>query len=248
MANNYSGANTPALVITGVTSALDGNLYRCRATNEFGAVTSESAALTVNAPPVTNALFLPPLTESTGDLYADCAAAYAVTSSPNCNGCSAYEACPNSDDVDFYNFSASGFGSELDYSYEIAGGGANMTNMDMWASIGANVGDVITASYGVGSGDGGTGQRGTLTIYNDSGVQIGSVTNTTGADLVSASLPYTGRYIIRLQAGFETITNPSGSLVLNANPILGMQATYGVIALYDTGSGTGQLNCGDSCP
>lgn len=50
MADNYSGAQTQALAITGITSALDGNLYRCRVTNEVGVAYSEPAELTVEAP------------------------------------------------------------------------------------------------------------------------------------------------------------------------------------------------------
>jgi hypothetical protein len=47
----YSGATTASLTITGATTLLNGNTYRCVVNNTCGAVNSTSAALTVNAPP-----------------------------------------------------------------------------------------------------------------------------------------------------------------------------------------------------
>lgn len=45
----YSGADTPALAITGATTALSGYQYRCRVTNQYGADTSDAATLTVTS-------------------------------------------------------------------------------------------------------------------------------------------------------------------------------------------------------
>ncbi|MBL7726912.1 MAG: hypothetical protein JNM68_04460, partial [Dinghuibacter sp.] len=48
----YSGATTPALTITAATIALNGNQYRCVATNGSGSTNSNAATLTVTALPV----------------------------------------------------------------------------------------------------------------------------------------------------------------------------------------------------
>lgn len=56
----YSGVTTTTLALTAATAGESGNLYRCRATNEYGAVYSDSAELTVN-PVVSCFLTIPTL-------------------------------------------------------------------------------------------------------------------------------------------------------------------------------------------
>lgn len=54
MPNTYSGAQTPHLVITDCDTGITGYKYRCRATNAYGADTSEAAELTIIPDPVVN--------------------------------------------------------------------------------------------------------------------------------------------------------------------------------------------------
>jgi hypothetical protein len=52
---NYSGATTATLTILNVSTAFNGNMYRCLVTDLTGTTTSNGGTLTVNASPVTNA-------------------------------------------------------------------------------------------------------------------------------------------------------------------------------------------------
>lgn len=178
-------------------------------------------------------LYLPILTESTGDWYADCAAAAAVLADPtqvsNCVGFLG-TATPTS------SFTATG-GSSLAWSVtDTSPPGAS----NFWGSFNGVKGDVInttwtdTLIFGPGGG---------YFLYDDTGTLIDSFLSHSGSG-TSIALPYTGRYTIEVVA----VGDPSTLTLSGTAGSSGVMTTNDIQALYDTGlTCPSRLNCGDSC-
>ncbi len=173
-------------------------------------------------------LLLPPLTESTGDWYADCAAAAAVLTDPlqvsNCIGYCAPE-------YGSTDFSASG-GSSPSFTVTNGSGG-----MAVYFSVNAAAGDVLTFTW--------TGDRvGILEVYDDAGVLVSSDIQYPGP-ATSVALPYSGKYTIRAALlAADMSTSYSGAISSS-----GAMTTNPPQALYDIGLDCpARLDCGDSCP
>lgn len=175
-------------------------------------------------------MLLPPLTESTGDWYADCAFAALMQSLlvSNCIGYFDFGA-------DFLtSFSASGTSSLSIAATSIASGTGNI-----WASVNAEAGETLSFAW-----TGGTSAS--FSVYDDAGNLVDSVSATASSPWVSIALPYTGRYILLMPVvqddpplGAATI-GVTSSGTMSVNPIQ---------SLYDVGLDCpARLDCGDSCP
>ena len=180
-------------------------------------------------------LLLPPLTESTGDWYADCASAAAVMADTDqVSNCVGYTAVgPGAP-----TFTATDGGSSL--TLATVHGSAVSVSRTCWGGVNAVGGQTITVTASVGSGTPGI----VVNIYDDTGTLVegsGSVSS----PWVSAALPYTGRYTISVivdtsstTTTFSAVITSSGTLTVNP-----------IQALYDIGLDCpAHLNCGDSCP
>jgi len=182
-------------------------------------------------------MLLPPLTESTGDWYADCATAATVMASSNdVSNCVGY----NEQDLTPFpgTFTATDGGTSLALNY------ASSLNPFLgagpcWGSINAASGQTITITL---TGDF-TGVS--ADIYDDTGTLVESLPSGAGP-LVSSALPYTGRYTIKitLGGGFSSVNGgatitSSGTMSVNQ-----IQALYATTPLLDCPA---RLNCGSSC-
>jgi hypothetical protein len=180
-------------------------------------------------------LILPPLTESTGDWYADCAAAAddITDFSSNCFGYFEPSA-------EVATFSANGGGS-LNYDFVATTVAAN-TGV-MWGSFNADSGDIITVAQ-----DGDPGGI-FVQIYDYDGVLVEDFSTSSGVNSVASSaLPYTGRYTIKIQVIFPPPAAPFTSLNVDVTSS-GSLDPNSIQARYDLGlTCAGLLNCGDSCP
>lgn len=180
-------------------------------------------------------LLLPPLTESTGDWYADCAAAAddITDFSSNCFGYFEPSA-------EVATFSANGGGS-LNYDFVATTVAAN-TGV-MWGSFNADSGDIITVAQ-----DGDPGGI-FVQIYDYDGVLVEDFSTSSGVNSVASSaLPYTGRYTIKIQVIFPPPAAPFTSLNVDVTSS-GSLDPNSIQARYDLGlTCAGLLNCGDSCP
>lgn len=172
-------------------------------------------------------LYLPVLTESTGDWYEDCANAAA-------NITLATADCLFSID--------DGYGDPPEYT---ASGALVVARSNVvpffgiggWASFNAIAGETISVAWT-------DFMTATVDIYDDTGTLVQHLTGSS-SPLTSSALPYTGRYIIHvvISAG-GSFTSASfmmtSSGTITANPIQ---------ALYDIGlTCPARLYCGDSCP
>lgn len=177
-------------------------------------------------------MLLPPLTESSGDWYASCADADAVLSDPlQVASCVAF--AENNPLTPFTTFAASG-GSSLILTASGFGGGGSNTGQ-MWGSINAAAGDVITATT--------SGTVSVLTIYDYTGAIVFPQT-IGGASVSSTPLPYTGRYIVALTCA----GTPGTPSLMDTVTSSGTMTTNEIQALYDTGlTCPATLSCGDSC-
>lgn len=176
-------------------------------------------------------MLIPPLTESTGDWYANCAAAVAAIVA-KVSACTGYFAL-NGSSLD--SFSATGGGSLVLSAGK--SGGVNDTG-DMWGSINAVVGDTISTAWTGGS-------HAAVTIYDIDGNVIYDDDGT--SPLVSGAIPFTGRYIVKVRIDDADITNPATSVATVTSS--GGMSTNNVQALYDTGLICPErIDCGDTCP
>lgn len=178
--------------------------------------------------------YAPALTEATGDWYADCATAE-IIANDWCSNCVAWQnqgGTPGNQ--------VSDGGTSLDYSDPSSPAGV----LPWWSSVNAVAGDFLTLAWSISSG---TPPNGLFDIYDYSGTLIESMSSTT-SPLISAALPYTGRYIImvRIYNSFPDLCdNISGSVTSS-----GVMSINQVQVLYDPAAGItcpGRLNCGDSC-
>jgi hypothetical protein len=187
-------------------------------------------------------MLLPPLTEDTGDWYADCAeAATAITDmTSNCVGyCDTIG--------EYFSFVASG-GSSLGFTRVATenpsappGSSPPPNTGYMWGGLNAVAGETLTLS-GTGCTDG------TMDIYDDAGVLVETLSG--ALNLVSSALPYTGRYTVRVSVSqsppptssdwpytFTASVTSSGTMSVNE-----------IAAAWDSGlTCPSYLNCGDSC-
>lgn len=178
-------------------------------------------------------MLLPPLTESSGDWYVDCATAAAVMASIQVSNCIGY-----SDDSfsTTFAFTATDAGTSL----TLAGSAnAGVAGLVCWASLNAEVGKTITVTWSNSLG-------GAAAIYDQYGNFVDG--NTPFGDpsaFTSMALPATGRYTIYTQQ-FTDLTNPPGSAIITSS---GTMSVNPVQSLYDVGLDCpARLTCGDSCP
>lgn len=178
-------------------------------------------------------LLLPPLTESSGAKYSNCAAASTVLTDPkqvsNCVG-----HVSGGPTLFTTSFAAVDGGSSLSFGavYSSPQGDTGT----WWGCVNAEASATLIAAFsGV--------TEIFFRIYDDAGNEIDFV-NTSSSPAISAALPYTGRYIIAIFLSGSGITTPGAVLtssgVLSVNPIQ---------ALYNRGLDcSARLDCGDSCP
>lgn len=181
-------------------------------------------------------MFLPPLTEATGNWYEDCASAAAVLTNPiqvsNCVGYS-----EGGDTFTAVGGSSLVLTSSTDFTVD--------PRFTMWGSINAVIGDSLSVSF-ILSGDHGFPVH-AAALYDYTGTLIGTIT-TSGS---FSPCPYTGRYIIRIGVGRNdgVFTDAfSGSATITSS---GTMSTNQIQALYATSpllTCAGRLNCGESCP
>lgn len=166
-------------------------------------------------------LLLPLLTEATGDWYEDLAAAQAVMAD-HVFDCLAYR--PNLDILSSLSVAVGTNSVTLTIDLTVAENSAG----EVWLSINLTQGDIISLS--------GTGANKWFTLYDSEGTELEYV-----LDDSSSPAPYTGRYIVALDAslGRDTyganweLTLSGGDLTVNR-----------VQALYDSGlECPGRLDC-----
>lgn len=177
-------------------------------------------------------MLLPPLTESTGDWYADCASAATVMADPlqvgNCLG-----------------YATGGPGMS---SFGVVDGGTSVIisvggsmGVGTWVSVNLEAGKTLTVTGAATSGV----VTITAEIYDYNGTLLESSGIAVSSPWTSSALPYIGRYIIfcvvqSTVAGADTTNTLTSSGTISANPIQ---------SLYDVGlTCPARLNCGDSCP
>lgn len=163
-------------------------------------------------------LLLPPLTESTGDWYADATAA-ATAISTLTNGCKGYiESTTN-----VSSFSASGTTS-LTLAETLTAGA--MSCPTVWGGINAVDAATITSTITVGAGTAGQ----TVTIYDDTGTQV-ETSGATTSPWTSAALPYTGRYTVKIAMTSSSNTTSMSAAITSS----GTMSVNTVQARYDLG-------------
>jgi hypothetical protein len=172
-------------------------------------------------------LYLPPLTESTGNWYADCAEADAVLASAQVSNCVGYTEITSPD-----SFTATDGGTSLTLAGSQGGG---IGGLICWGSISLLAAGTITLTYSNSLG-------GFTNVYDGDGNFItqffGGTPQTTG------TLP-PGKYILNTQQ-FTDASNPPGGVVITASVSMSVNP---IQALYDVGLDCpARLNCGDSCP
>lgn len=182
-------------------------------------------------------LLLPPLTESTGDWYADCAAADAVLTDAaqvsNCVGCYG-GGTGNAPDA----FTATDGGTSLSFSGTWGSPTAGFG--DCYGGVNAEAGETLSFAF-----TGGT--QAEADIYDDTGTLIESL-GPSGSTLVSSALPYTGRYTFRVRT-FVSIMDPPFTAASMTATSSGTLSVNPIQARYDIGLDcAGTLDCGDACP
>lgn len=180
-------------------------------------------------------MLLPPLTESTGDWYADCAAADAVlTDALQVSNCTGYIE-PDSG-VD--SFTATGGGA---LNFVLGASGTASTTGPMWGSFTADAGDIISVAQNGDPGDI------TAILYDYTGTLVEDFSGSVTSGVSSAALPYTGRYIIMVNVVFPPPSAPFTSLNVDVTSD-GAFDVHTIQALYDSSlTCPSRLNCGDSC-
>lgn len=184
-------------------------------------------------------LLLPPLTESTGDWYADCAAAAAVLTSSQVSNCVGYIESLTG----VTTFTATDNTTDLDLSADFTSEGN--TSPLMWGGFNAEAGETLLMTFG-----------GTFSglppvvsyeafLYDDTGTLIDSSGVISSAPFEwQPTLPYTGRYTLSFYGGggncLAAAADITATGTFSVNPIQ---------ARYDLGlTCSGNLDCGDACP
>lgn len=180
-------------------------------------------------------MLLPPLTEATGDWYADCAAADTDIDSKVSNCVGYIESLTN-----VFAFTATDGGTSLTLAETLTAVAA--TAPAMWGSVNAEAGETLAFTATVGAGTAGL----SISIYDDTGTLIES-SGATSSPWTSSPLPYTGRYTIMVVVSTSSTTSSlscqvttSGTLSVNE-----IQALYATSPLLTCPA---RLNCGDTCP
>ncbi len=176
-------------------------------------------------------LLLPPLTESTGTWYEDCAAADAVlTDADQVSNCVGFcEGGPG-----LTAFTATDGGTSLTLAVTGVAGAA------AWGGINAEDGETITVT--------GTVSTGTVSlavdIYDDTGTLVESSGSSVSSPWTSAALPYTGRYSVRAVVQSTVISDDTSGVTTSS----GTMSVNEIQALWDNGlTCPSRLDCGDSC-
>ena len=179
-------------------------------------------------------MLLPPLTESTGTWYADCAAADAALTSAKVSNCIGYiESLTN-----VSSFTATDGGTSLTLAPTMtsatASGGAT------WGSLNAADGATLTFTGTVGAGTVSLD----VVIYDSLGAVVQSSGATT-SPWVSSALAYAGRYTVKVTVGTSSTTTTFSCAITSSGTITvnDIQAAYDVVLDCPA-----RLNCGDSCP
>lgn len=175
-------------------------------------------------------LYLPILTESTGDWMSDC------SNSQNLITTQVIDCLAYSEVTPLITSSASGTAPF------VVAQTLNSSAFIPWASFNGVVGDVWTFAF--------TRSAGPVFVYmaviHDYTGTVVETLSSGSSPLVSSSLPYTGRYIVRMfmvgsgGTGIDSTVSVSSSGTLEVNPVQ---------VLYDVGLDCpARLSCGDSCP
>jgi hypothetical protein len=166
-------------------------------------------------------MLLPIGTEVVGDWYADETAASDVITSLTRDCCAYFEA-----GAGIVTFTASGVNTDtLSFTADVDAGGANGTGF-VYASVMAEAGESITLAW-TGSVDSPLPPE--LLVLDTSFSSVGSDTGT--SPLVVSSLPYAGRYIVRMLIG-NNIDSIHVAATLTSS---GTMLVLPIQALYDAG-------------
>jgi hypothetical protein len=166
-------------------------------------------------------MLIPVGTEVVGDWYADeTAASDAITALTR--GCCAYF----DDGAGIVTFTASGVNTDtLSFTADIDAGGFNSTGF-VYASVMAEDGESITLAW---TGGVDSPLPPELLVIDTTFTAVGSATGT--SPLVVSSLPYTGRYIVRMLIG-NNVDSIHVSATLTSS---GTMLVLPIQALYDVG-------------
>lgn len=180
-------------------------------------------------------LLLPPLTEGTGDWYADCASADAVLTGSGVSNCVGY----TTPGPGLASFTATDGGTSLTLANTISPAGAG--GISMWGGVNAVGGQTLTFTGTVGSGTVGL----YVTIYDNTGIVVEDTAGFVASAFVSAALPYTGRYTFHIRVNTDDSTTSFSCVVTSS----GTMSVNPIQALWDGGlTCPNRLDCGDSCP
>ncbi len=170
-------------------------------------------------------MFLPILTESTGNWYADEAAAQDAIDD-NTAECIAYSNIR----VNFPNFTFTpSFSSNLQYDWEYTNP-AGLTSVDGTSSLNLEDGSTLTLTW---SASGPTESSASFDIYDYNGVSVFSQSSTS-SPITSSALPYSGRYIVAVSIAYQD----GPSFISSASSTISSSSTVSVNqiqALYDVG-------------
>lgn len=186
-------------------------------------------------------LLLPPLTESTGTWYADCAAADAVlTDASQVSNCVGFFV----PDAGIDTITATDGGTSLALRVQDSTLGGFSGTGAMYGGINAEAGETITVT---GTTDGGTYDI-SASVYDDTGTLVEDFSTTGSTTATSSALPYTGRYTVIV----SMTTPPPGTPPTDMTATITSSGTMSVNeiqARYDLGlTCAGTLDCGDACP
>lgn len=178
-------------------------------------------------------MLLPPLTESTGDWYADCAAAATAITDRAASGCKGYY-------DGAVTASEAGFTATGTTSLALAVS-VDETPLTCWGSVNCEGGETITITTSGGS-------EMTGNIYDDTGTLVESFT-AESSPFTSAALPYTGRYTVEIQSVSNPPPTPTTWPLSATITSSGTMSVNEIAALFHSGLDCpSRLMCGDSCP
>lgn len=175
-------------------------------------------------------LLLPPLTESTGTWYVDCAEAAGEITDRSSNCIGFFQSA-----VEYLTaFVATGT-SSITVAATI--GIFNVSTGNIWFGINAEAGETLSFAFTA-------GDDASWEIYDDTGTLIDFIYNTATSPWVSSALPYTGRYTI-----LGAINSTSAPIAVTMGVTSsGTMSVNQIQALYDIGLDCpARLDCGDSC-
>lgn len=176
-------------------------------------------------------MLLPPLTESTGEWYASQAVAQSEISTMTSN-CVGYFTGATSMSA----FSSVSSGTSV--SISATTGVFNINSGFIYLSVNATAGSTISFLFSVSSGT----ALGQLVVYDDTGGGIYTSSVTTSSPITSSTLPYAGRYIIKLFISRTTGGVPIGTVY--SGTVSGFDSVNLIQALYDVGlQCAARLNC-----